>query len=383
MLARQTGAPGIAAGGRGYMRAFLRSSTLLIVVAFVVGACGGSTPAASAPPASQAPAATAAETAAGAYDEAAATKALYDAAVAAGETEVNLYSSINEEEAKPLLDIWAKSFPKIKANYIRGTEAQLVSRILTEAQAGKSNFDVTASTNTHLLVAAGLLLKYFPPNAAKLSEDVKSKDGMWFSIYTNWDVVQYNTNKVKKGDIKTYEDFLKPQFKGQIVIDNSDIEWYQGLINSMGQQKADDLIKNIVKTNGVTVVDGHGAINDKITAGEFAVALTQYVNQPERSKRQGGPTDWVAIEPVTVITAGKAGIDAKAPHPNAAKLMANFLISTDGQKYLASRGRQITRTDVPLDPPDLLKGISKTYVAPILDPAATAEITKKFQALFK
>ena len=366
------------------MRTLLRTATLLIGVTLVVGACGGSTPAASSAPATQAPAASAAASAADAgFDEAADTKKLYDAAIAANETEVNLYSSINEEEAKPLLDIWAKNFPKVKANYIRGTESQLVSRILTEAQGGKNNFDVTASTSTHLLVPAGLLLKYFPPNAARLNDDVKSKDGMWLSIYTNWNIVQYNTTKVKKGDIKSYEDLLKPQFKGQIVIDNSDIEWYQGLINSMGQQKADDLIKNIVKTNGVTVVDGHGAINDKVTAGEFAVAMNQYVNQPERSKRLGGPTDWVAIEPVTIITAGKSAVAAKAPHPNAAKLMAQFLISTDGQKYLAGRGRQITRTDVPLDPPDLLKGISKTYVAPILDPAATADITKKFQALFK
>lgn len=370
------------------MKQVLRFTSIAMTLALTLAACGGSAaPAASSAPAaaSSAAASTAASAApaGGAFDEAAETKKLYDAAVAANETEVNLYSSINEEEAKPLLDIWTKNFPKIKANYIRGTESQLVSRILTEAQGGKNNFDVTGSTSTHLLVSAGLLLKYFPPNTAKIADDVKSKDGMWFSMYNNWNVVQYNTNKVKKGDIKTYDDFLKPQFKGQIVIDNSDIEWYQGLVASMGQQKADDLIKNIVKTNGVTVVDGHGNINDKVTAGEFAVALNQYVNQPERSKRQGGPTDWVAIEPVTIITAGKVGVAAKAPHPNAAKLMANFLISTDGQTYLAGRGRQITRTDVPQVPPDLLKGISKTYTAPILEPAATADITKRFQALFK
>ncbi len=370
------------------MKQLLRLASLAMVLALTLAACGGSTPAASTAPSPAASsaattAASAAPASGGAFDEAAETKKLYDAAVAAGETEVNLYSSINEQEAKPLLDIWAKAFPKIKANYIRASESALVSRILTEAQGNKNNFDVIATTSSHLLGPAGLLLKYFPPNAAKISNDVKDKAGLWFSMYTNWDIVQYNTSKVKKGDIKTYEDFLKPQFKGQIVIDDSDTEWYQGMIASMGQQKADDLIKNIVKTNGVTVIDGHGTINDKITAGEFAVALTQYVNQPERSKRQGGPTDWVAIEPVTIITAGKVATAAKAPHPNAAKLMANFLISTDAQKYLAGRGRQITREDVPQVPPDLLKGISKTFAAPVLDAAAQADIQKKFRALFK
>lgn len=367
------------------MGVILRSATLAFAGALVAAACGGGGPATttSAPTATAAPAAATGAPAA-AFDEAAEAKKLYDAATAANETEVNLYSSINEQEAGPLLEIWAKAYPKIKANYIRASESALVSRILTEAQGNKHNFDVVATTSTHQLGPAGLTLKYFPPNVdAKVPENVRDKDGLWFSIYTNWNVVQFNTTKVKKGDIKTYEDFLKPQFKGQIVIDDTDVEWYQGLVASMGQQKADDLIKSIVKTNGVTLIDGHGTVSDKVVAGEFAVALNNYVNQPERAKRQGAPTDWVAIEPVTIITAGKVGIAAKAPHPNAAKLMANFLASTDAQKYLASRGRQITRSDVPQDPPDLLKGISKTFTAPVLGSAEAKELGTKFKALFK
>jgi len=366
------------------MRRPFSSVTLVVAIALVVTACGGSGPTAGSAPGTQAPAASAATTAAGAFNEAAEEQKLYDAAVAANETEVNLYSSINEEEAKPLLDIWAKKFPKLKANYIRASEAALVSRVLTEAQGGKNNFDVLATTTSQIVAAAGLALQYFPPNVlAQVKDDYRDKAGFWFSIYTNWDVVQINTNKVKKGDIKTYEDLLKPQFKGQIVIDDSDVEFYQGLIASRGQEKADELIRSIVKTNGVTVVDGHGTVSDKVVAGEFAVALNNYVNQAERAKRQGAPTDWIAIEPVTVITAGKVVTAKTAAHPNAAKLMANFLASTDAQKYLASRGRQITRSDVPQDPPDLLKGISKTYTAPVLTAAEQEAIQKKFKSLFK
>ncbi len=362
------------------MNGALHFVTLTIATALLAAACGGGGPAATTAPTAPG---TAAATSAGAFNEAAEEQKLYDAATAANETEVNLYASINEEEAKPLLDTWAKKFAKLKANYIRASEASLISRILTEAQGNKNNFDVVATTTSHTLGPAGLILRYFPPNAQLIPSDVKDKDRSWFSIYTNWNVVQFNTNKVRKGDIKTYEDLLKPQFKGQIVIDDSDVEWYQGLVAARGQEKADQLIRDIVKTNGVTVIDGHGTVSDKVVAGEFAVALNNYVNQPERAKRQGAPTDWVAIEPVTIITAGKVAVAKSAPHPNAAKLMANFLASSDAQKYLASRGRQITRTDVPQDPPDLLKGISKTYTAPVLPAAEQAEAQKKFKSLFK
>jgi len=353
----------------------------LSILAVVVGSCGGGAPAGQPGGATTAPSPSVARPAG--FDEAAEEKKLYDAAVAANETEVNLYSSINEQEAGPLLEIWTKKFPKVKANYIRASESALVGRILTEAQAGKHNFDVLASTTSHLLVPAGLALQYSPPNAALVGDDLKDKGGQWFSIYTNWNVIQINTQKVKKADIKSYEDLLKPQFKGQIIIDDTDYEWYQGLIVARGQEKADELIKNIVKTNGVAVIDGHGAIADKVIAGEYSVALNNYLNQAERGKRAGAPTDWIAVEPVTLITSGKVVVSKSAPHANAAKLMANFLASTDSQKYLAGRGRQITRSDVPQDPPDLLKSISKTYTASPMSAADTEAIGKKFKALFK
>lgn len=350
--------------------AFATASLLFISCA------GPAAPAATAPAAAPATAAPAA----GAFNEATEEKKLYDAAVAANETEVNLYSSINEAEAKPLLDIWAKLFPKLKANYIRASEDALVSRIFTEEQAGKHNFDVLVTTTSNLLGPAGLALKYLPPNTSLIPADLKDKDQNWFSVYTNWNVIQINTDKVKKGDLKGYEDLTKPQFKNQLIIDNTDYDWYNGLAAVRGQQQVDDLIKRIV-SNGVTVIDGHGNVSDKVVAGEYAVALNNYLNQAERAKRQGAPTDWVAIEPVVVITAGKVTVSKSAPHPNAAKLMANWFAGTEAQKYLASRGRQITRSDLPQDPPDLVKGL-KTYTAPVLYGADVEASAKKFKALF-
>jgi iron(III) transport system substrate-binding protein len=364
------------------MGSISRAVALGVAGVLLVAACGPSAATPSATPAAATASPVTAPSAGGAFNEAAEEKKLYDAATAAAETEVNLYSSINEQEAGPLLEIWAKHFPKIKANYVRGSETALISRVLTEAQGGKNEFDVLSTTTSQLAAAAGLALKYSPPNASLIPNELKDPGGNWFSIYTNWCVVQFNTQKMKKGDITTYQDFLKPQLKGQIILDSTDYEFYEGLVHQLGQDGADKLIGDIERTNGITLINGHGTMNDKISAGEFAVALSQYVNQPERSKRDGAPTDWVAIEPVTVVIGGKVLVDAKAPHPNAAKLMADFLASTDAQTYLAKRGRQITRSDVPQDPPDLLKGISKTWAAPVLTPAQDQDIAKRFKAVF-
>ncbi len=360
------------------MRGMRLSGTIGILAAIVITSCGGGggpvaqTSAASATPVATRPAG---------FDEAAEAKKLYEAAVAANETEVNVYGSINEEEAKPLLDIWTKAYPKVKANYIRGSETALLSRILTEEQAGKHNFDVLSTTSGHLLAPAGLALQWTPPNAALVDADYKDRAGMWTGIYANWNVIQVNTDKVKKGEIKTYEDVANPKWKGQVAIDVSDYDWYAGLVATRGQSQTDELLKKIVATTGVTVVDGHGNINDRLVAGEFAIALNQFLNQAERSKRLGAPTDWIPIEPV-VVQLGKIALSKNAPHPNAAKLLANFLISLDGQKYLASRGRIITRTDVPNDPPNLVTGLRKYAPTPLVDPEL-ARVAGQFKTVFK
>ncbi len=70
----------------------------------------------------------------------------------------------------------------MKANFIRASETALTSRILTEEQAGKHNFDTLSSTSANLLKAAGLALKYFPQNVRLVDPDYQDKDGMWFAF---------------------------------------------------------------------------------------------------------------------------------------------------------------------------------------------------------
>jgi iron(III) transport system substrate-binding protein len=358
-------------------RSLLRPLAISTVLLLVLGACGGASTTAPTSAASATPVATKPPT----LDEAAEAKKLYDAAVAAKETEVNWYGTVNEEEAKPLVDMWTKQFPTIKANYIRASETALMSRILTEEQANKHSFDVLSSTSAHLLVPAGLALNWSAPNAVAVDPDYKDKNGNWIGLYANWNTIQINTDKVKKGEITKYEDIANPKWKGLVAIDATDYDWYAGLVSLRGQQAADDLIKKIVQTTGVTVVDGHGNLNDALVAGQYAIALNQFLNQAERSKRQGAPTDWVAVEPV-VVQLGKLAVSKNAPHPNAAKLMANFLLSSDAQKYFTSRGRITSRIDVPNDPPNLVTGLKKIAPAPLVDPELT-KVAAQFKALFK
>jgi ABC-type Fe3+ transport system substrate-binding protein len=60
-----------------------------------------------------------------------------------------------------------------------------------------------------------------------------------------------------------------------------------------------------------------------VGAGEYMAALNNYVNLTINVKLNGGPTDFWALDPIGVFYQ-QISIDTQAPHPNAARLAANF-----------------------------------------------------------
>jgi len=93
----------------------------------------------------------------------------------------------------------------------------------------------------------------------------------------------------------------------------------------------------------------------------------------------GAPIDFWALDPVALFF-GSVGISAQAPHPKAALLGANFLLSRDAQQFLTKRGRMPTRADVPVNPADVTDRLKdRTIIATIF----SGQEQKKWQGLFK
>jgi len=70
-----------------------------------------------------------------------------------------------------------------------------------------------------------------------------------------------------------------------------------------------------------------------IAAGEHPAAVSLNGPRVELTKRRGAPIDWAALDP-TVADIVTLGIAAHAPHPNAAKLYLNFVLSREVQEGL-------------------------------------------------
>jgi iron(III) transport system substrate-binding protein len=98
-------------------------------------------------------------------------------------------------------------------------------------------------------------------------------------------------------------------------------------------------------------------------------------------KRKGAPVDWVALEFV-IASPEPVSVAARAPHPNAARLFIDFLLSKEAQSLMRERRRIPSRPDVPPDPPELTRGLK--LIATDLSLAEESEqIAKEFYAIFK
>jgi ABC-type glycerol-3-phosphate transport system substrate-binding protein len=110
-----------------------------------------------------------------------------------------------------------------------------------------------------------------------------------------------------------------------------------------------------------------------VVAGEYSIAEPGYLVDLLREKEKGSPVDYVRSAP-PVVSPRFSAIYAKSPHPNAAKLLAEWLISPAGQTALDSIGREISRkgirgkTSVEAAWPSDIKPIRVTDKVFLLDP---------------
>ncbi len=304
-------------------------------------------------------------------------------AAAKAEGGVTLYSSINEGELLPTWRIFEEA-TGIKAQIVRASDAQLNARIAIEGRARQRGWDLLITTAVSQL-QPDLLAPYEIPEAANLIAQARAADRRWYGSSANYNAPAYNTKLVRKSELPTaYEGFLeKKQWRGRVAIDTGDGQWLAGMFAHYGEEKGRKLVKDIVATLDPVIHDGHLALARSLGAGEYMLALNNYINLTYNVQLSGAPTDVFALEPVSFHMV-QVGVSAFAAHPNAARLAANFAVSQQMQQLSANAGRIPVRADVKTTPPDALARIAnKTLVFTAFGPEDDRKWKRTFDEIFR
>ena len=304
-------------------------------------------------------------------------------ASAQAEGGVTVYSSVNESEGLPLWKLFEDA-TGIKVTFVRASDVAINSRIAIEGRAQQTSWDLSITTAVSQL-PPDLLAAYDVPEADKLIPVARAKDRRWYGSSANYNTPAYNTKLMKAADLpKSYADFAqRKDLKGKVAIDGSDGQWLAGMFEHFGEAPARKLIGDLIANVDPIVVDGHLALARSVGAGEYPIALNNYINLTYNVQMSGAPTDIFALDAVSVHMV-QVGMSARAPHPNAARLAANFAISKQAQAFAATAGRIPVRADVTPNPPDALKKIEgRALVATSFGPEDDRKWKRTFNEFFR
>ena len=289
-----------------------------------------------------------------------------------------LFSSNYEEEVLPQLARFEQA-TGLHVDYIRSTDTALLARIQLETRAGKQSWDVLNTPAVELLPKEWLLA-WAPAEAQALDAQARDPENRWFGTHAILHVPAYNKTKVKEADLPhSYADFAKhKEWAGHVAIDFTDRDWLSALVGTVGQAEGKSLIQSIVSTLHPALYKGHLALARALGSGEYWLNLNNYANLVLNAQLAGDPVDFFVLDPV-VATYGEAGINARAPHPNAGKLLLAFLVSAEAQSMRTRWGRIPTRPDVATNPPGLMDRFKDKK---IVRASLTAEEDQRWQKTF-
>ncbi|MEP7206497.1 MAG: extracellular solute-binding protein [Casimicrobiaceae bacterium] len=254
---------------------------------------------------------------------------------------VNLYTSMNEKDVRALAAAFEKKYG-IKAVVWRSGKNKVLQRTLAEAQAGRAEVDVVHNPAPEMeaLRQEKQLRPVRSPYVADLIQGTVPAHGEWVPLRVYVFVQAYNTQAVKPDEVpKRWEDLLDARWKGRLGIEAKEQEWFATLAGVQGEAHTFGFFRDLTARNGLSVRSGNSLLLNMVISGEVPFALTMYSYLADQAKLKGAPIDYVALKPTVAYTDG-VGIMQKAPHPYAAMLFYDFLLS-DGEVMMKAQ-KQLT-----------------------------------------
>lgn len=255
---------------------------------------------------------------------------LYEAAKKEGQ--VVLYSTGTSKDVDVFRQAFSKRYPGVEIKDWTGTGEQIAEKMLTEFKAGKVSADTFRLPLENMLAVQkeGAAEKWDPPERVNFPPDAVDVNGSYVVVEAVVHVMSYNTSLVPAADApKNLQDLLKPAFKGKLGLEQEAFSWFTQRIKLWGRDKAIDYAKKLA-AQGPRFIKGHTALADAVVSGEIWAAVNVYQHRVEEQKAKGAPVRWVADEPTAAEPTG-AGIAKNAPHPNAARLYCDWMLSKEGQ----------------------------------------------------
>lgn len=269
--------------------------------------------------------------------------------LAAQEGQVNVYTSLSSTVTKAVQSAWAKAYPDVKLNLYRGSSEDVTARVLAETSAGTSGADVIETNGTNMLIfqhKKNVLVPYqLSPYATVIPK--KYRFDTFTSDRLEEFVVAWNTNLVSSPP-RSFKELATSKWAGKLSVEPTDVDWFAQLYEyfttqakpKMTTAQADAMFAGILRNAQLT--NGHTNQATLLAAGQFSVVVSGHAQSLEQLMAKKAP---IAFGPPFVLPVIErpqgVGLAYRLPHPAAALLFYDWLISSKGaQPVLLANGVQ-------------------------------------------
>jgi iron(III) transport system substrate-binding protein len=310
-----------------------------------------------------------------------------DMAAAKKEGTVVWYTSTPINQANKLVQLFQKQ-TGIKVELFRSGGSAILRRFNQEQSAGHVAADLLTTGDpaaSNALAAKKMFVAFKPEGFDKIVDQAKDPNGYWIGQHLNILTIYLREDLVAAADRpKTWESLTDPKYSGKLVMTDPSFTSVQlSVVGSLSKKYGWEFYEKLAK-NKIMVVQGNEQVSDNIDRGERLIAVGALDSYAAEDRKKGHklltlyPSDGVFVIPQP------SAVVAGAPHPNAAKAFAAFMITPEAQKIFPADGGYAARSDI--GPPAGSPDIKSMTVLPIdykSIEADSADIKEHFNEIFQ
>ena len=277
----------------------------------------------------------------------------WEKTVKAAEEEGTLVIYMTQAFEPVFREVFQKKFPKIKVTLVTGRGPDLSQRVMSERRAERFAVDLYVSGNISPLTVFHKAKILEPVKPLLLLPEVLDTSA-WYEGRHHYDdpenrfifvfegtprsgEITYNTKLVNSTEIKSYWDLLQPKWKGKFVSVDPLVSGPISAAHIFFYKHPDlgpEFLRRFHADTEIAIVRSNEQMLDWLSAGKYAFGIG--ARDVDTAMLQGLPLNQflpASLKEGSSVTAynGTLSHFNRAPHPNAAKVAVNWLLSREGQ----------------------------------------------------
>lgn len=250
-----------------------------------------------------------------------------------------LFSSAHDPSL-PVYKAFTAKYPflKVETPCCFAAPPDVTTRALAEFQSKRHTMDVleNSTASVRALQRAGALMPFTTPDSSAYPKESRDADGHFYPLRTAARALGVNTNAIPLNTApKSWKDLLDPKWKGKISIAGG--EAMTRFVGLMEQEMGESYLKELGKQDVSVVEVSARAVADMLIAGEVILSPTITRAHVAKPIADGAPIAWIPMGPSDSFST-QAALAANAPHPHAALLWLDFILSPEAQELQVANG---------------------------------------------